>query len=511
MKIDYSNPKNRNLFMHHPVIGDPSFDSFIRNKSNPAYIGNHPYAWPVNGSIFNDPLSENIYCYVSLYPETYWAKDGTVYGPGKVLLLKSSDNGESYENLGVLMEGDKDMFDGDGNRPGTIVDSMVVEYKNRYYMLYCWAHVTDIKKIGFGIAESDSPEGPFVRGEKPIVSALENRLQPGNFSDIYEGTLIKRKNDWLILACIRQNDPNPSSLEYNHFCQALIAMTSESVHGPWSKPEIIISPQKCCFLPQPIENGVCWTYDGHLYAPQYSVASNRTYHVIYRAPIEKAQEAKSWEVFENGSVFHAEEIDTESMGLWGQSIHGFVDEDNNFKIMYPAKNTDNMGTINFAVCNWKMRHSKGFYLSGCTAPYMALIQGKYNDFSAEIKFQVNTNQKWRVIWDHKSIMGPQPEKDNAKHVERMISDEAMYSDVYLSVSGCKWELFLHGVKKKEGYLRDEGVLNIRQSEDSVFIDGSEIINYIPHGGAIGLIAMTGTYLYVEKFLVFGDKKNYGLK
>ena len=65
--IDFSRSEYRNVWLHHCAIGDPSWDTFVREDGNPIYTGREPYAWPVNGFLFHDPPSGRWYAYVGLY------------------------------------------------------------------------------------------------------------------------------------------------------------------------------------------------------------------------------------------------------------------------------------------------------------------------------------------------------------------------------------------------------------------------------------------------------------
>lgn len=518
--LDLCDFTNRNYWLHHPVIGDPSFDAFRRSEQNPAYVGEPPYEWPVNGSLYYDPLSGFRYCYVSLYPETYWAKDGTQFGPGKTLLLRSRDSGKSWDNLGIILEGDKDLFDGDGTRSGTAFDAMVIRVDDSYHMLYCWAQIADWKQIGFALAHADSPEGPFIRSTSPLICPLEEPLRPGNFRDLYEGTLIRRQNDWLMLTCIRQNDPplraDHSLIDWAPFCQALVAMTADSLTGPWSKPALLLSPQMCAWQPQPIENGVHWEHDGHIYVCQYSVASNRSYHSLFRAPVESAHEPSSWEPYRNGSVFHAEPIKSESMGIWGQPLHGYVDTEGRFQIMYPAKNQQNRGTINFASCDWNSPFKNGFWLSGTTAPSLGLVQRAFSDFelSAEINVDSFESGHWAIIWNHDSVIGPQPELNEEQHPRRQLANESIEGCTRLSFSYDSWILEEEKRAIASGKVRAVNgrfQFSVGQKGCDVFIDGELVGCVGRHGGLIGLYAEENTYLHVNRFVIDGISSTARLK
>lgn len=47
--IDYAESRYVDVWLRHPVLGDPSFDAFERVPGNPIHTGALPYGWPVNG------------------------------------------------------------------------------------------------------------------------------------------------------------------------------------------------------------------------------------------------------------------------------------------------------------------------------------------------------------------------------------------------------------------------------------------------------------------------------
>ena len=63
---DLAKSRHRDQWLHHPVVGDPSWDSFQREPGNPLYVGKEPYLWPVNGFLFRDSPTGRWYVYISL-------------------------------------------------------------------------------------------------------------------------------------------------------------------------------------------------------------------------------------------------------------------------------------------------------------------------------------------------------------------------------------------------------------------------------------------------------------
>ena len=70
-EVDYAQSRYVDLWLRHPVFGDPSFDAFERVPGNPIHTGAPPYGWPVNGFLFLDPVSGNWYSYIGDYATGY--------------------------------------------------------------------------------------------------------------------------------------------------------------------------------------------------------------------------------------------------------------------------------------------------------------------------------------------------------------------------------------------------------------------------------------------------------
>ena len=73
---DFADAAHLDAWHRHPVYGDPSFDAFERASGNPIHRGAPPFEWPVNGFLFEDPVSGNWYVYIGLYAEGYAMGEG---------------------------------------------------------------------------------------------------------------------------------------------------------------------------------------------------------------------------------------------------------------------------------------------------------------------------------------------------------------------------------------------------------------------------------------------------
>ena len=98
--IDYAKVEEMNAWLRHPVLGDPSFDTFEKlgetvHKSEP------PHEWAVNGSLFRDPADGAWYLFAGMYPYGYsMEKHGgkTIFSDFRI--YKSDDAGNTWRDMG---------------------------------------------------------------------------------------------------------------------------------------------------------------------------------------------------------------------------------------------------------------------------------------------------------------------------------------------------------------------------------------------------------------------------
>jgi hypothetical protein len=492
--VDLADPANRGWFLSHPVIGDVSYDAFVRAASNPIYVGKPPYEWPVNGFLFRDPADGDLYCYIGLYPKGYWPA-----GPARA--MRSSDQGRSWRDLGIVLRGDPNSFDGDGKQGGAVPDVSVVADSDGYHMVYDWAK-PDNSDGGLGYAFAKSPAGPWVRDPKPIHAESIQPLIPPGYKRVYAGSLVRRKHDWLVVASM--STPRNAGGTW-----ATICLTAPTQHGPWSAPIFLHKPQDGMWGPEPVEFFPAFTHGGYVYANHTSVAANRGYQIIRRAPVEEAHRPEVWTVWQAGSLFHAEPIRSESHGIWGQAFHGCIDPAGVFRIMYPARNPEGVGTINIASRPWDQPFQRGFWLSGPNAPSLGLVQRSYRDFKLEIELQASG--PWRLIWNHRGPLGPDRATSEAR-----IFPLTWRDCMSLSVTGQRVAVEYTGAAGHGGKLVDRAVANrfdhptiLRVSQEGRevqiklgdFATSQEVGDT---GGAIGLVAEQGTCIHVKRFQIEGE-------
>src|SRR5689334_9961015 len=93
--VDYAESRYVDLWLRHPVYGDPSFDAFEHWAENPVHRGTREFGWPVNGFLFHDPVGGKWYVFAGEY------KTGYGGGSSRCLLYRSDDH-RHWENLGPV-------------------------------------------------------------------------------------------------------------------------------------------------------------------------------------------------------------------------------------------------------------------------------------------------------------------------------------------------------------------------------------------------------------------------
>jgi len=179
--VDYADSRRAGLWLQDPVCGGPSFDAFVHAPHNPLHRGAPPFEWPVNSFFFPDPVSGNRYIYIGDYPEGYAAR------PSRCVLLRSANRGQSWSNLGVVLEGSKELFDQGGATP----DVSVVYADGRYHMVYDWVEPDWSQLGGLAYAWAEKPEGPFHRAPQPITRNKELTPLLGKYQRTYAATLLR--------------------------------------------------------------------------------------------------------------------------------------------------------------------------------------------------------------------------------------------------------------------------------------------------------------------------------
>lgn len=487
--VDYAESRYVDLWLRHPVFGDPSFDSFERVPGNPILTGAPPFDWPVNGFFFPDPASGHWYIYVGDYPKGYLGPP-----PSRCILFRSQNLGQSWENLGTVLHGDPRMFDENGHTP----DVKVVFANGRYHMVYDWGLANFNQDGGLAYAWADKPEGPWHRAAAPITR--NSTLTPllGRYRRTYAPTLLRRQNDWLILAM----------MDHAPYSWAFFAMTAPEPQGPYSERKLIRHVEAGYFLPPLLEGYPAFVDAGWVYAPATSVARNRNFQLLVRAPLEKATDPQAWQIVRHGSVWHSEDVPNEAYGIWGQTFSGWVDRQGILRAMFPSRNAAGFGTINLAKRSWsKPLRPRGFKFSGHYAPSLTCLRQSYSDFT--LAAALSLRGRARIIWDYLAPLGPDhPTSDAALHSLsltrhqgldlgsegwRIVTVDAQGNLQVAAAgphSGSAWKIVL--ARKNHG-------------ATSLSLEGKEVWSGSTNAsaGPLGLFVEPHSYLSVDRFEVAG--------
>ena len=300
-----------------------------------------------------------------------------------------------------MLQGDPALFDRNGHTP----DVSVVFADGRYHMLYDWAQVKDWTNGGLAYAWAEKPEVPFHRAPKPITDNWTLSPLLGKYRRTYSATIVHRGSDWLIVGMM---DYVPNSW-------AMFAMTAAKPEGPYSERQLVRNVESDYFHPPLLESFAAFAHEGYVYAIGTSVALNRNFQVVFRAPIERATEAEAWEIFQHGSFWHSEDVEHEAYGLWGQNPACWIDSAGTLWAMFNSRDSKGMGTVNLAQRPWNQPlRPRGFVLSGHEGPSLTCLRQTLQSFQLEATLRVRGTA--RLFWDFHAPLGPdKPQSDATLH------------------------------------------------------------------------------------------------
>jgi hypothetical protein len=412
--LDYAALPQKDSWLRHPIYGDPSFDTFQRHPGNPIRVGGPPHEWPVNGFLFHDPVSGNRYVYVGLYAEGYaMLKERGSMG---CVAYRSTDDGATWAYVGTIWPDEPFRFEEGSSPIGHAPDVSVVYENGRYHMIYDWAtEDSDWSTImnpqggadsGIGYAWAERPEGPFIRTAPAVYSTRKHPTYRGKYRRGYAATLLRRTDDWLVLAMM----DSAANMGW-----ALVGMTAKQPEGPYSEPVFLRAVEDAYYHPPLLEFFPAFQYEGYVYAPATSVALNRNYQAVFRAPVEQAMDPEAWRIFQDGSVWHAADVSHEYYGIWGQTFSGHVDEAGMLHVMFPSRNVEGRGTINLASRPWNAPYrERGFVMTGHGGASLTVLKSFYQEFALDAA--VELRGKAAVLWAYQAPLGPnRPTADATLH------------------------------------------------------------------------------------------------
>jgi len=497
-QIDFAESRYVGEWFRHPVLGDPSFDSFCRLPGNPVHRGAPPLEWPVNGFLFHDPVSGNWYIYVGAYPDGYRDIDNH----SVCILYRSTDEMQTWEFLGKVLEEGPSFFDHDGTCPGSMPDVTVVYDSGQYHMAYDWGRWApgELRAVDGGIAYAvaDRPEGPFRRAPEPIHGWASQELWLGRYRRLYAQTLIRRQSDWMILA---MTDSAPESW-------ALVGLVADEPEGPYSEPTFLRHVEQDRYHPPLMEFFPAYTYQGYVYAPTTSVALNRDYNMVFRAPIEEAMDPEAWEIYQDGSVWHSEPVENEAYGIWGQTYSGALSEGALYA-MFPSRDQEGRGTINLAQRPWEEPlRQRGFAMGAHQGPAFTFVRRGYGAFALDA--EVKLTGTGTLFWAYDGVLGPDAPRSDAS-LHQLVCSSFLglemgpngWRVIEVSASG---EETVHG----QGERACQGAMTLRVAFDgegatSLRCNGESLWEGdLPYArGKIGWLLEPHTHLDAERFVIEG--------
>ena len=401
MKKDYAKIDHMNAWLRHPVLGDPSFDTFER-LGETVHVSAPPYEWAVNGSLFCD-FDGTWYYYAGLYGRGYL---GDL--PSRFKIYRSKDKGESWEDLGWGMDTGF-TFNGNEFPSDGCPDVFLIwdEKVGKYLLTYdtstndmTWEKAHDpnghTADSGAAIAWADTPAGPFERVPERFLSNRKAFGMLGRWGRAYASCVVPRKNDYIAF-CLCDS--------HQHYAWALSAMTAPTPDGPWSLPHLVLSCERPEYYPCPLEFFPVEVHGDKVLAHATSVAMNRNYQAVFEAELEAAHEAAAWKLTEDGNVWHAHDHPDEYVGIWGQTTNGFVEkETGRYIVMHASRNAQDLGTLGVAWRPWDTPHSDGFVFTAHGGSSISVLKAGYDAFDAAMEF--TSKGTIDFVFDYHGILGP---------------------------------------------------------------------------------------------------------
>lgn len=492
---------SKNLWLHHPVIGDASFDDFERLPCNPIHTGYEKFEWPVNDFLLCEEATGDFYAYITEYPYGYWGRpDGSTYI--RETGYRSADSGKSWQLIGPLMEPSAAFYEGDGTHPGGATGDFHVCFADgRYHVIFGWCDLNN-RDGGEGYAWAEKPGGPYQRTANPVHSELHSPRPNEKLHRLYAAGVFRRQNDWILLAMM--STPGNAGGYW-----ALVGATAEDPAGPYSTPFVLLSPDSLIFHHPLMEFFPYFQHDGYLYATATSVACNRTYQGVWRAPIEQAHQPEAWQFVQDGSAWSWYPSDYEACGLWGQTFSRVVTADGTQYALYPSKTAGNVGTISLAKGTWMGQREQGFRLSAPNAPAMTFLMQTYAQFELHARLKIYGSGA--LLLGHDGVMCSDRNTADAVPHPVMLNN---VTSLKIDKTGLTLEQAADGQVSQLAKVEREldlaaGDVSITAACDgetfSVAVNGQALYNgaALP-AGLIGVLADRGSYIDVESFEVSGQ-------
>ena len=286
-------------------------------------------------------------------------------------------------------------------------------------------------------------------------------------------------------------------------------MTAASPEGPYSAAKLLLYPERKGFHPPLMEFHPAFMHEGYIYAPATSVALNRNFQMMWRVRIEEAMNPDAWEIYRYGSLWHAEPVEHEHYGIWGQTFSGFVDDAGMFRVMFPSRDSQGMGTINTASRPWDAPYrDRGFYVSAHGGPSFVRLKrgGEVNKIAAALDVRGTVT----LVWNSNGPVGPnRPTADASPH-PLMLRD---YTGLRLDSKS--WTLVTVTAEGESQTIAQGEINTAGRIECAITWDENKVAKLKLHNeevwsgqmpknqGAMGVLAESFSSANIEKFALTG--------
>ena len=507
---DYARADEREEWLRHPALGDPSCDTFTR-VGGPILSGMPGLEWPVNGTLLADPRDGAWYLFGARYPKDY------VFQPPpnnrRCAVFRSRDHGANWESLGQTWSEVDFRFNGVILPSPNSPDVAVCAADGRYHMVYCWSTASNNwttlfnppptgtgPDSGVGYAWAESPAGPWHRSPEPLFRNSQVSRAPllGKYRRIYASTLLRRKHDWLLLSAM---DSKPI------ISWALVGATASRPEGPYSKPVPLMHTEDGRYIPEVLEFFPAFTHAGTAYAPATALGPNHHFQALFAADLEQAHRPEAWRLAQEGAYWHSEDAPAEAGGLFGQTPGGMV-TDGQLVAVFPTRDRASIGHLSLATRPWNQPFHDGLVLSGHEVPAPAPLRWNYDAFHLEAHLSSRgTNAllwAWTPAVGRLGIPGWGLHAQCLRRYQGVEIDGQSWRVVVVDAQGQRQMM---GTGSRQPGAVDLSVDRTDTGATTLTIAGERIWQGdLPAGaGALGLVAANWSHLKIERLAVSGER------
>jgi len=510
--IDYAQAAHREEWLRHPVLGDPSCDSFER-LGGPVVSGRPGLEWPVNGSLAVDPADGAWYLFAGWYPKGYALLPPPNHMQCSV--HRSRDHGKTWENLGSPWPEAEFRLDGVVAAVTHAPDMAACFADGRWHLIYDWVSADATWSTvnappptgsgadsGVGYASADSPAGPWTRAKQPLLLNSQVFSAPllGKYHRVYASTLLRRKHDWLLLSAM---DSTPTQ------AWALVGATAQRPEGPYSEAVTLLHTEDARYMPAIVEFFPSFAHAGMVYAPATGLASNRNHQVLFAAELELAHRPEAWRIEQEGSIWHSADTPSEARGLWGQTIGCVVDGDDLLAV-FPTRDRAGLGHLGVARRPWAQPFRDGLVLSGHETSAPVPLRWNYDGF--HLTAAVIPRGRVALLWAWTPAVGYsgiawgdwKPHAQCLRRCQMLELDEVAWRVVVIDVQGVR-QVVAQGPRQAGA-----AALTIERTESgrtTITLAGQPLWQGVlpAGGGALGLFAGEWSHLVVEHLAISGER------